>query len=168
MGLAFSPRMVIKTKYYTDEQGRGRVVASCEAGTAVVKWAHDLSTSQNHAEAAKKLANKQGWPGQWAAGSESGYEGGYTFVFVDALSSFVVEAPKPARKVLTLDEIREAVKAGKTVHWSTTSYDVKLWSDGKFVIACPSTNYAIGLSYVRDGVEHVNAKLEEFFLGGAQ
>lgn len=104
MGLAFSPRMVIKTKYYTDEfvakvvdglhQGRGRVVASCEAGTAVVKWAHDLSTLQNHAEAAKKLANKQGWPGQWAAGSESGYEGGYTFVFVDALSSFVVEAPK--------------------------------------------------------------------------
>lgn len=159
--MKISVRQAITTKY---RFGRwvGGVKATCDAGSLFLPWDHEFDPAVNHALAAQALAAKIEWFGRWVGGCT---KDGYVFVLVDDSASFSVEAPKPARKVLTLDEIREAVKAGKTVHWSTTSYDVKLWSDGKFVVACPSTNYAIGLSYVRDGVEHVNARLEDFFLG---
>jgi hypothetical protein len=65
----------------------------------------------------------------------------------------------------SVEEIEAAVASGKVVHWATEAYQVKQWPDGKFVIVCPQTNYAIGLSYGPNKTP--NGKLEEFFFGGA-
>lgn len=64
---------------------------------------------------------------------------------------------------MTLDEIKQAVEAGKTVHWATRSYRVVKDSVGQWLIVCDLNNYAIGLTW-RDGVT-VNGKPEDFFLG---
>jgi len=64
---------------------------------------------------------------------------------------------------MTLDEIKAAVLAGKTVQWISSNYVVKYHDKSKqFNIVCLSNNHCIGLTY-RDGVT-MNGKPEQFYL----
>ena len=64
---------------------------------------------------------------------------------------------------MTLQEIKDAVLSGKTVHWSTTAYAVKYSerADDFNIVYVPDGN-CIGLAH-QDGVT-MNGKPEEFFL----
>lgn len=64
---------------------------------------------------------------------------------------------------MTLDEIKQAVEDGKTVHWASRAYKVVKDDVGQWLIVCTLNNHAIGLTW-RDGVT-MNGKPEEFFLG---
>ena len=67
---------------------------------------------------------------------------------------------------MTLDEIKAAVLAGKTVQWISSNYVVKYHDKSKqFNIVCLSNNHCIGLTYC-DGVT-MNGKPEEFYLSDA-
>lgn len=67
---------------------------------------------------------------------------------------------------MTLNEIKQAVESGKTVHWSNEGYTVIKDSIGEWLIAWnhngKDANY-IGLTWV-DG-KTMNGKPEEFFIG---
>ena len=64
---------------------------------------------------------------------------------------------------MTLQEIKAAVLAGKTVHWASTAYAVKYneRADDFNIVYTPDGN-CIGLTH-QDGVT-MNGKPEEFFL----
>ena len=66
---------------------------------------------------------------------------------------------------MTLQEIKAAVFAGKTVYWSTTAYAVKYNERGDCfnIVYTPDVN-CIGLTH-RDGVT-MNGKPEEFYVAG--
>jgi hypothetical protein len=61
---------------------------------------------------------------------------------------------------MTLDEIKAAVEAGKTVHWSNEGYTVIKDSLGQWLIV--HKDMTIGLTW-RDGVT-MNGEPEEFFI----
>ena len=63
---------------------------------------------------------------------------------------------------MTLNEIKNAVLAGKTVHWSTTAYAVKYNDRGGFNIVYTPDGNCIGLTW-RDGVT-LNGNENEFFI----
>lgn len=63
---------------------------------------------------------------------------------------------------MTLAEIKAAVEAGKTVHWSNTGYVVTKDRLGQFLITFSSNGSTIGLTWA-DGVT-MNGKPEEFFI----
>jgi hypothetical protein len=64
---------------------------------------------------------------------------------------------------MTLDEIKDAVRAGKRVCWSNRGYEVRHWPiNDEYVIVCVSNDNAIGLTWM-DGVT-VNGRPEEFFI----
>ena len=63
---------------------------------------------------------------------------------------------------MTLNEIKNAVLAGKTVHWSTTAYAVKYNDQGGFNIVYTPDGNCIGLTW-RDGVT-LNGNENEFFI----
>jgi hypothetical protein len=66
---------------------------------------------------------------------------------------------------MTLDEIKTAVRAGKTVHWSNAGYTVIEDSIGQWLIAfLPGTSHEnyIGLTW-RDGIT-LNGKPEQFYI----
>lgn len=69
---------------------------------------------------------------------------------------------------MTLDQIKAAVEAGKTVHWTNTSYQVIKDSINQWLIAYnrggSRENY-IGLTW-QDGVT-LNGKEEEFYIAGS-
>ena len=46
---------------------------------------------------------------------------------------------------MTLEEIKTAVLAGKTVHWANSLYIVKHY-EGEFSIVCTSNGYTTGLT----------------------
>ncbi len=59
----------ITTKFLGQTNFRGsRVKASCKAGSIIVGWDHALDTDRNHIAAAKALAEKLGWNGEWIGG----------------------------------------------------------------------------------------------------
>jgi hypothetical protein len=62
---------------------------------------------------------------------------------------------------MTLDEIKAAVNAGKTVHWTNLGYEVIKDQCGRYLIVFTPSGYCIGLTH-RDGVT-MNGKPEEFF-----
>lgn len=62
---------------------------------------------------------------------------------------------------MTLNEIKQAVEAGKTVHWATRSYRVVKDSIGQWLIECDN-GHCIGLTW-QDGVT-VNGRPEQFFV----
>ena len=56
----------IETKYFGPTNSNpGRVIAKAQAGKLVHEWDHSLGIGKNHAEAARKLAEKLGWSGLW-------------------------------------------------------------------------------------------------------
>ena len=63
---------------------------------------------------------------------------------------------------MTLEEIKAAVEAGKTVHWGTLAYRVIKDNLGQFLVQCPSTGGCWGLTWA-DG-KTLNGKPEEFFV----
>jgi hypothetical protein len=69
---------------------------------------------------------------------------------------------------MTLEEIKAAVEAGKTVHWSHEGYTVIKAVKGDHVqwMIVHEQGHAIGLTW-RDGVT-MNGKPEDFFIAGAQ
>ena len=66
---------------------------------------------------------------------------------------------------MTLEEIKAAVNAGKTVHWATYSYTVVKGIEkaiGHWFIKCTDNDYTIGLTH-RDEVT-MNGEPEQFFV----
>ncbi len=68
---------------------------------------------------------------------------------------------------MTLQEIKDAVNAGKIVHWASLAYTVvkgKCDNTGEdnWVILCTLNDHCIGLTW-RDGVT-MNGKPEQFFI----
>lgn len=64
---------------------------------------------------------------------------------------------------MTASEIREAVRAGRTVHWSNDGYTVtKGKNDLDFLIRCESNGHCIGLTW-QDGVT-LNGDPEDFYI----
>ena len=63
---------------------------------------------------------------------------------------------------MTLQEIKDAVLAGKTVHWATKAYAVVHDNVDQWLIKCLINDSCIGLTW-RDGVT-TNGKEDEFFV----
>lgn len=64
---------------------------------------------------------------------------------------------------MTLEEIKSAVKAGKTVHWMNEGYIVTVDNYAQWFIVWLPNQYAIGLTW-RDGIT-LNGKESEFYIG---
>jgi hypothetical protein len=62
---------------------------------------------------------------------------------------------------MTLQEIKDALSAGRTVHWSNDIYEVICDRNGEYLIRCIVNDSCIGLTW-RDGVT-MNGKPEDFF-----
>lgn len=67
---------------------------------------------------------------------------------------------------MTLDEIKQAVQDGKTVHWSNDIYKVICDRHGQYLIKCTVNDNCIGLTW-RDGVT-MNGKPSEFYVTNPQ
>jgi hypothetical protein len=68
----------IITKFIGPGNVRGsRVKATAEAGSITLEWDDALNSPQNHAAAAKALAARLEWYGEWHGG---GTKDGYCFV----------------------------------------------------------------------------------------
>jgi hypothetical protein len=63
---------------------------------------------------------------------------------------------------MTLQEIKDAVLAGKTVRWASKAYVVVHDNVGQWLIKCLINDSCIGLTW-RDGVT-MNGKEDEFFV----
>lgn len=63
---------------------------------------------------------------------------------------------------MTLEQIKTAVRSGKTVRWKTGAYRVIEDKVGQWLIHCPLTGDCWGLTW-RDGVT-VNGNPEDFSL----
>ncbi len=71
---------------------------------------------------------------------------------------------------MNLEEIKAAVRSGKTVHWSNPGY-VVTWNtfpNGKeqWLIKCTFNGSCIGLTHA-DGIT-MNGKPEDFFIAGTR
>jgi hypothetical protein len=63
---------------------------------------------------------------------------------------------------MKLNEIKEAVEAGKTVHWASPLYVVIKDGIGQWLIKCLGNGSCIGLTW-RDGVT-MNGREDQFFV----
>ncbi len=54
--------------------------AMCDAGSLTLPWDHALDVAEMHTRAAKALADKLQWSGQWIGG---GVGDGYVYVCAD-------------------------------------------------------------------------------------
>lgn len=60
----------ITTRYHGPQGSRGsRICARSKSGRIIVGYDHSKSCDQNHAEAAKELARRNGWCGSWYGGA---------------------------------------------------------------------------------------------------
>jgi len=66
------------------------------------------------------------------------------------------------RKLMKLQEIKQAIEDGKTVNWSNSLYEVVKSKYGKLLIWCKHNDHYIGLTW-KDGVT-MNGKEEDFFI----
>lgn len=64
---------------------------------------------------------------------------------------------------MTLQEIKDAVLAGQTVHWKSESYEVTRDKVGQWFIICRFNGSLSGLTWA-DGVT-MSEKPEDFYLG---
>lgn len=63
---------------------------------------------------------------------------------------------------MTLDQIKAAVEAGKTVHWANDVYVVIKDKLGQWFIQCVPNKHYVGLTW-RDGIT-LNGEPEEFYI----
>lgn len=74
----------IQTRFHGPTNHRaGRVKATAEAGSLTLPWNDCLDVGDNHAAAARALAEKFGWRGHWFGGGMPGHDG---YVFVQSYS----------------------------------------------------------------------------------
>ena len=66
---------------------------------------------------------------------------------------------------MTLNEIKEAVLSGQTVHWGSPAYIVVVDTQGSWFIKCPGNGYCVGLTWA-DGVT-LNGNENEFFIANS-
>jgi hypothetical protein len=79
----------IVTKYIGPSNVRGsRVKATASAGSVILTWNDALNSEDNHAAAARKLAEKYQWSGNWHCGGMPSNHGGYVFVCADECCMF--------------------------------------------------------------------------------
>ncbi len=64
---------------------------------------------------------------------------------------------------MSLEEIKAAVQAGKTVHWTNSRYVVTNYKNLGYLISDIHSGSCIGLTW-QDGVT-LNGKESEFFIG---
>ena len=64
---------------------------------------------------------------------------------------------------MTVEEIKENVDNGKTVHWASDAYSVVINKGGDYDILCRINDHRIGLTW-RDGIT-LNGKEEDFYIG---
>lgn len=65
----------VTTKYKGPTNTRGsRVIAFCAAGRVVIEWDDGLNSEQNHARAARALADKFDWNGSLIGGTNAAGE----------------------------------------------------------------------------------------------
>lgn len=64
---------------------------------------------------------------------------------------------------MNIQEIKEAVTKGHTVHWSSDIYRVSVDQIGQWFITCEHNSHSIGLTHL-DGVT-LNGKEGEFYIG---
>lgn len=63
-------RAAITTKFIGPTNSKGsRIKATCQAGSITVPYTYETSIDGQHHKAALALAEKLGWTGQWAGGS---------------------------------------------------------------------------------------------------
>ncbi len=84
----------ITTKFRGPTDTRGsRVIARAAAGSLTHAWDYALDYEGNHTAAARALAEKLGWAGQWVGGGLPDGSGD-TFVCVDRVSQeFTITEP---------------------------------------------------------------------------
>ena len=84
-------RQAIVTRYLGATNFRdSRVKATSASGlTLTLSWDHALDVDANHIAAARALATKLQWRGEWHGGGTQG-DRGYTFVVVGTQPEFIV------------------------------------------------------------------------------
>lgn len=69
-------RQAITTKYLGPSNVKGsRIKASCQAGSLTLHWDDALNSEQNHITAARALADRLGWDGEWSGGFDQDERG---------------------------------------------------------------------------------------------
>ena len=63
---------------------------------------------------------------------------------------------------MNLNEIKQAISEGKTVHWSNSAYQVVKDDKGQYFITCNQNGYSIGLTWA-DGLT-LNGKEKDFYI----
>ena len=78
-------RQTIFTKWLGPTNHKGsRVKAYCDAGQVTVSWEYGSSVEENHKHAARTLAEKLGWYGEWHLGSAPQKEkASFVYVFAE-------------------------------------------------------------------------------------
>lgn len=66
---------------------------------------------------------------------------------------------------MTLNEIKDAVLSGQTVHWGNPAYIVVVDIKGNWFIRCSGNDSCIGLTWA-DGVT-LNGNEDEFFIANS-
>lgn len=112
-----SMRQAIVTRYYGPTNTKGsRIIARAEAGWTAFPYDHALNSSDNHAAAARKLADKYEWRGNWIGGAVPNGNG---YVWIDA--SDIAERWRALERIhqledkgeLTFDEQAELAELNK-------------------------------------------------------
>jgi hypothetical protein len=90
----------IVTKYIGPSNVKGsRIKAKANAGSVILSWDGALDTDDNHHAAAKKLANKFDWVGEWHCGALPDNSGNcYVCSDIGAGPVFVTYDSKEGRK----------------------------------------------------------------------
>ncbi len=135
-------------------------------GKQVAQITPRLTGEQNHkliAAAPELLAALAGIL-QWWTESDGGDD--MPVDLFDRAQAALKAAKGGTKRIASLSDIKEAVLAGKTVHWKTEAYRVVCDSIGQWLIVCQSTNGCWGLTWA-DGVT-MNGAIEDFFVGGAR
>lgn len=87
-------RQAIITKYLGPTNFRGsRIKATAYAGSVTIDYDAGLSQQRNHDAAARKLAKKFGWHGDWVAGGMPSEDGNCYVVLETEFDGFHVEKP---------------------------------------------------------------------------
>jgi hypothetical protein len=86
--MTIRPVQAIVTKYFGPSNVKGsRIKATAKSGSITLHRDHSLNIEDDHAKAAKALADKFGWRGGWFMG-DSPDGSGYCFVCTDEAPTF--------------------------------------------------------------------------------
>ena len=122
-------RQAIVTKYIGPTNVRGsRVKATADAGSLTLGWDHALDSEANHHRAARALAEKYGWSGDWVGGGLPRNAGGNCYVNVPTYSDsckFSIPEPMPTlgpcacKRGTSRDNCPNCEGTGNAIDWPT-------------------------------------------------